>query len=123
MAQTKDHERMRRSILLTLLLLAGCVIGPTRAQVMTQYIGADEATLVQALGVPSRTFETGGIKFLAYDERRTEVIPPPPGPFGWGYGYGWYSPFPATVVQYACETTFEVVAGRVRSFNLRGNAC
>ena len=113
---------MRRSVLFTLLLLAGCVVGPTRAQVMAQYVGADEATLVQALGVPSRTFTTGDVKFLAYDERRTAILPPPPGPF-WGWGYGWYSPFPASVVQYSCETTFEIVGGRVRTFNLRGNDC
>lgn len=115
---------MRRSALLVLLLLlSGCVVGPSRQQVLSQYVGADEATLVQALGVPSRTFAAGDVKFLAYDERRTQVVPPPPGPFGFGYGYGWYSPFPPTVVQYVCETTFEVVQGRVRSFTLRGNAC
>jgi hypothetical protein len=116
---------MRRLVPLSLLLLSACVMGPTRAQVLTRFIGADETTLVQAMGVPSRTYTTGGIKFLAYDERRTEVIPTPAAPFGWGwgYGYGWYSPFPPTVVQSACETTFEVVEGRVRSFNLRGNAC
>ena len=121
---------MRRSVLLIVLFLAGCVVGPDRRVVLSRFIGADEATLVQGLGVPNRTYTANGIKFLAYTERRTEYLPPPISPFGWGgygygygYGYGWYPPYGPTVVQYGCETTFEVVEGRVRSFSLRGNAC
>ena len=105
--------------------MAGCVAGPSRQEVLARFVGADETTLVQGMGVPTRSFTTGGVKFLAYDEQHTAVIPSPPGPIGWGYGYGygWYTPFPPSVVQYGCETTFEVVQGRVRSFTLRGNAC
>lgn len=114
---------MRPLVLASLLLLGACVLGPTRAQWLSQFVGADEPTLVQALGVPTRTYTTDEVKFLAYDQTRTEVVPPPVSPFGWGYGYGWYAPFPASVVQFTCETTFEIVAGRVRSFSLRGNAC
>ncbi len=115
---------MRRPALLLLLLLAGCVLGPDRRQVLSRFVGADEATLVQSMGVPTRTYTAGGIKFLAYDEQRTEYVPPPVWPYGWGYGYGWYGPgFAPTVLRYGCETTFEVVEGRVRSFTLRGNAC
>ena len=112
---------MRRIALFAALLAAGCESGPSREQVLTQFIGATEQQLVQAMGVANRTFATGDANFLAYDERRTELIAPPPGP-GWGW-WGWGSPWPATVRQLVCETTFEVAQGRVRSFMLRGNAC
>jgi hypothetical protein len=113
---------MRRVALAAVLaLLAGCVFGPSRQQVLQQFIGADEATLVAAMGVPTRTYTAGAVKFLAYDQQRTEVIAPPPSP--WGWGYGWYSPFPPQVVTYGCETTFQIYQGRVASFTLRGNAC
>ena len=40
-------------------------------------------------------------------------------PAPWGYVGG----FPPDVIQLVCETTFEIVAGRVHGYQLRGNAC
>jgi hypothetical protein len=58
--------------------------------------------LVQQMGVPTRTYATAGTKFLAYDERRVDVIPafPVHGPFF----NGWYGGFPPQVVDLQCET-------------------
>jgi hypothetical protein len=84
-------------------------------------VGQPEAALVQQMGVPARSYEVGGAKFLAYDERRIDVVPgfPSYSPFftGW-YGGG----FPTQVVNLRCETTLEVSGGTVRSFAVRGNA-
>ena len=73
------------------------------------------------MGVPARSYEVGGAKFLAYDERRAHVVPgcPSYSPFFTGmFGGG----FPPQFVNLRCETTFEVSGGTVRSFALRGNA-
>ncbi len=120
---------MRRlgSVTLCCAALAACALGPSRRQVLSQYVGASETALVQALGVPTRTYETGGIKFLAYEDRSVDVVPQPaPYPFGpyggLGYGYG-YGAFPPAALERTCDTTFQIVAGVVRSFTLRGNAC
>jgi hypothetical protein len=115
---------MCRAIVLLLTgLLAGCVNQlAVREARLRQFIGQPETELLQQMGVPSRSYETGGVKYLAYDEQSIDVVPgfPTYNPFftGW-YGGG----FPPQVVELRCETTFEIADGTVRSFNLRGNAC
>ncbi len=117
---------MRRVILLMLVvLLAACVNQlAARQAYFSQFVGHSEADLVQQIGVPSRTYETGGVKYLAYTERRVDILQGFP---AYGYGgpyWGWYGGgFPPAVVNMTCEVTFTVFDGIVRSFVLRGNAC
>ena len=116
-----------------LLLVAACEPGVSRATYLSQFIGRTEPELIAAVGVPVRSIESGGVKFLAYSDRRVDIIPGSPGfagygpafgPYGYGspYGYGFAS-LPPQVIERDCETTFELVDNRVRSFKLRGNAC
>ena len=119
---------MARSIrILALCLLAGaCASGPDRRLALASLVGQPETEVIRQLGVPTRSYETGGRKFIAYAEQRAELIPPVPfiGGFGYfGYGYGSFGSFPAQVVERGCETTFEVSGGRVVSWSLRGSAC
>ena len=99
---------MYRAILLLLTgLLAGCVNQlALREARLRQFIGQPEAALVQQMGVPNRVYETGGVKYLAYDEHSVDVIPgfPTYNP----YFAGWYAGgFPPQVVlwpgQAGCE--------------------
>ena len=94
--------------------------------VLASLVGQPETEVVRQLGVPTRSYETGGRKFIAYDERRTELIPQAPfiGGFGYfGYGYGGFGGLPAQLIERGCETTLEVAGGRVVSWTLRGSAC
>ena len=110
---------MRFAPLLILALLAGCDTGPSRSQVLTSLVGHPEADALRVLGAPNRILEANGSRFLAYDERSLDYVPAPGfAPFGYGYFYGPSLAYPRT-----CETTVEVQAGRVRSWNLRGNGC
>lgn len=120
---------MPRSLLigLCLLTLTGCV-NPAerraeREAILGAYVGQSESDLVRELGVPARVFEAGGHRFLAYIERRTEVLPgyAPFAPYRSGFGYG--AGFPPEIIQRACETTFEVVSGKVSAYAVRGSAC
>ena len=114
-------------------VLAGCAPAFNRSAFLATLVGQPEAELVRRLGVPSRTYETGGRKFLAYSERRSDVIGGGPFLGGFGYygsgfgyygsGYGYYGGFPAEIVEERCETTFEVGDGRVLAWSLHGNAC
>lgn len=106
------------------LALAGCAQGLSRQAVLSGLVGLPEADAVRVLGVPTRTYETGGRKFLAFTEQRLDLAPAPPlfyggWPYG-GYGFGYAPP---QAIQRVCETTLEVVDGRVTSWSLRGNAC
>ena len=120
-----------------LIALAGCGDGgAARMAFLTSLIGQNETDLVRLLGVPSRTYETAGRKFLAYDQRRLDIVPVGPlyggfgyggfgyGGFGrWGPGFGPYAAFPPVVVERGCETTFELAGGRVAAWALRGSLC
>ncbi len=115
---------MRCALPLVLIgLLSGCADQlAARQALLARLVGQPEAELVQQMGVPTRSYDVGGTKYLAYDERRVDLIPsfPSYSPFftGW-YGGG----FPPQVVDLRCETTFEVTGGTEQSFTLRGNAC
>ena len=108
-----------RLALLCAALLTACTDGrAARMAAMNQFVGQPEQTLVLRMGVPTRSYDADGVKYLAYDEQRTDVIPPPP-----SFGPWWFNPMPAQVIQRWCETTFQVADGVVRSFTLRGNSC
>lgn len=120
---------MKPILLFTLATaLAGCAPAFNRPAFLATFVGQPETELVRRLGVPSRTYETDGRKFLAYSERRSDVIGGGPffggfGYFGGGLGLGYDAAFPAEIIERACETTFEVGNGRVLTWSLRGNAC
>lgn len=66
------------------------------------------------------------MQFLAYTERRVDYLPGSPAyapGFGWPYGPYAFGGLPPQVVEWVCETTFQVVQDRVVSFSFRGNAC
>ena len=117
---------MRRAILILLVLLvAGCANQlAVRQAYLNQFVGQPESVVVQQMGVPTRSIETEGVKYLAYTESRVDVVPGLPA-YGWGAPYwGWYGGgIPPQVVTLTCETTFAVSNGAVQSYTLRGNAC
>lgn len=115
---------MRRGVL-ALLLLAGCTNRLAEREALAgQFIGRTEAELVRDAGVPTRTVEAGGRRFVVYEERRVDILPGPlmmPGPFGYNTYYG--GGYPPQAVESVCATNFEITAGKVSGFSLRGNAC
>ena len=113
---------MRFALAACALLLAACdPYALQRRQAATAaWVGRSEAELVRGLGVPTRTFEADGRRFLAYTEGSTQIVQPfePWYPFGYRGYYG--GGFPAEVVQRVCETTFEVAGSRVTGVHLAG---
>ena len=124
-------ENAMRPLLVALIaapLLTACA-APTppvdRQAAATGMVGQSEADLVRQMGVPTRSFDTDGHRFVAYLERRVNVTPGSGvwAPF-WKHWVTSYGPDAAPeVVDYTCETTFEIDRGKVQSFTLRGNAC
>jgi hypothetical protein len=115
---------MRTLVFGLLLALAACAQEPPLETRLQPFVGQSEAALVGALGVPNSTYETGGTRFLQYEERSTTVYPGDPYPY-WGpyrrFGGPIYSP--PLVVMRECAITFAVRQGRVESFTFRGNGC
>jgi hypothetical protein len=121
---------VKACLLPAVLALAGCAYpNPEHVAESNALVGKTETQLVRALGVPSRTYETGGHKFLAYSRSKLETIPGDPGfgpGWGWGYwhgGWGGWGGFPPEIIQRDCESTFDLVNGVVQSWSFRGNDC
>jgi len=117
---------MRRgTALLVALALTGCAVGPPLEARLAAWIGRSESDLVTAFGVPTRTYEVDGLKFLQYEDRRAQLVPYDPfwGPRPYGrFGPLWSPPPPAYVVR-ECAVTFALRQGMIESFSFRGDGC
>jgi hypothetical protein len=121
---------MRKTVVLAgVLAVAGCAYpNPQHVAELNALVGKSESELVRTEGVPTRTYDVGGHKFLAYSRSRIESIPGSPGfgPYGYGPywgGWGGWGGWGPELIQRDCETTFEVANGVVLHWSLRGNAC
>jgi hypothetical protein len=124
----EDAMRVMFASVIATLLLAGCATPPAEdgQAAAGKMVGQSETDLVRQMGIPTRAFETDGHRFLAYLERHVDITPAtgPWAPFWGWWGAGSYGPDTAPmVVDFVCETTFEVAGGKVQSFQRRGNAC
>jgi hypothetical protein len=126
-----ETRLMRQGWILLRAVAAAAVVGgcvnqlALRQSELTHWIGRPEVELIGAMGAPNRSYDSGGVKFLTYEERRTEIIPGTPygfGPSPFMYG-GYGGGFPPTATTLVCDTTFTIGGGLVRAFSLRGNAC
>ena len=108
----------------TMVATAACTPSPSpqRVAAMQALVGRSETDLVHVMGVPTRSFEAEGHLYLAYDQRRLVLLSPAPGPGWWGPPYVWQSA-PSYAYETGCETTFDVVGGKVAAFSLRGPDC
>lgn len=118
---------MRRAALFLLpALLAACAQGPTLDQRLSTFIGRSEADLVAALGVPVRTHEVEGRRFLQFEQRRTVEVAQPgmyrPSYGPWGPRWGYWAPGSSYAVV-GCDLTFTLRDGRVESYSYRGEGC
>lgn len=117
---------MRRPAPLIVLLLAACAQGPTLTERLSTFINRPEGDLVAELGVPSRSHEADGRRFLEYEQRRTVAFTEPGlyrhwyGPWGPRMGY---VPAPPSYAVLGCDITFALRHGRVESFTFRGEGC
>ncbi len=123
---------MRRTPLAAVTLaaaaLAGCETLPPLETRLQPWVGRSEADLVAAFGVPARTHEAGGLRFLQYEDRRTQIVASDPWFYGrpWWPGYGRFGPVlppPPSYVVRACSVTFALREGVVEGFSFRGDGC
>ncbi len=103
-------------------LLAGCSNGlAVRQAELTHWVGQPETDLLAAMGAPNRSYDSGTLKFLTYEELHFEQGPG--GPYYFGPGPAAINGFGGRITASVCDTTFTVASGVVRAFSLRGDGC
>ena len=105
------------------LALSACATREAFDAQQAAFIGRSEAELVAALGVPVRTYDAEGRRFLQYEDRRIVSYP---GAAGLGYGLGRWSGlggYGPRIESRSCDVTFELRDGRVVGFSARGDSC
>ncbi|MFC7689107.1 hypothetical protein ACFQY5_05120 [Paeniroseomonas aquatica] len=118
-------RRLAAVLTLTGLLSAGCATGPGIEARLAPLVGGTEAALVEALGVPTRTHEAGGLRFLQYEERRQVLHQVDPYPY-YGRPYRRFASLPLAgpvLLTRSCDITFTLRDARVEGFTLRGDDC
>jgi hypothetical protein len=102
--------------------LAGCTnVLAVRQAELSQWIGQPEAQLVAAMGAPHRAYDSGGVKFLTYED--VYVHEGPTGPYYFGPGPAAPTGFSGVIYRTVCDTTFTIEDGVVKAFSLRGDGC
>jgi len=128
---SKETLMRKLTALAAAALLAGCAYpNPQHVAALNALVGKTETDMLRMYGVPNRTYDSNGVRFVTYQVNRIESIP---GDFGPGFGYGGfgyggfggfgYGGFGPEIIQRDCDTTFELHGGVVQSYQLRGNAC
>jgi hypothetical protein len=103
--------------------LAACTPAPPLEARLQPWIGRSEVDLVAAFGVPSRTYQVDQLKFLQFEQRRTQFVP---GDYPFYRPFGRFGPiggYPPTIVVIGCDVTFALRQGVVDSFSFRGDGC
>jgi hypothetical protein len=133
--------------LATLLALTACEVpSPQQRKLLDSMVGRGEVEVIRTFGVPTRSYQAQGHEFLAYIDNETNYVP---GGWGWGWGGGgpgWggggWGPgwgggwggggwgggwggggWGGSYYSSSCQTTFEVIAGRVSGWTMRGDGC
>ncbi|MGH8029395.1 MAG: hypothetical protein ACREO3_05615 [Arenimonas sp.] len=79
-------------------------------QKLESWIGQDEAALVQAWGIPQKSYAAGGIRFVAYD---------------FGYDGQYVNQYGAVLgsESYHCYVSWQLKGGRIIDYRASGNYC
>ena len=97
-----------RHLLAAVLLLGACARAPNpnAADRFNALIGASEATVLQRLGPPDSSFESGNLHYLVYE--RPDI---------------WRTPGDRQAIKFPCRITFMLDQGHVRMFDREGGGC
>jgi len=119
---------MYRVFLVVAVLLTGCATTANYEKIWRSWVGSSEKQLVSSWGVPDRTYEASGTKYLVYGRSSTAFIPGTPPSYQTTFvgNTAYTTPVGGTApmaVNMSCVTTFEVEADTIRRWRWQGNNC
>lgn len=116
-------------VLLAAMAPAACTtVSQNYAFAVSSWTGSSEASLIREWGVPNRSYDASGSRFLEYSSSNVAVLP--------GYSPTYTTTFfgniatttatggsPPTAIQLSCTTIFELRGGVVVGSSFSGNNC
>jgi len=110
------------------LFMSSCATTKGYEQRVNSWLGMSEASIVRGWGVPARVFNSGGRKYFIYNSSRNVYLPGTSptytttfiGNTAYTSSYGGSAP---QNFNFQCETTFEILNGKVASWRYKGNDC
>lgn len=116
------------SALILMASLLGCATTAKYEKVLNSWIGSEEVELIREWGPPQQSYESGGVKFLAYTSGRNVYMPGMAPSYTTTYigNTAYTTPVggsPGYNMSMQCVTTFEVAQGRIVRWRWQGNDC
>ncbi|MDO8888641.1 MAG: hypothetical protein Q7V16_08660 [Hydrogenophaga sp.] len=110
------------------IALSACATTAGYEKVLNSWMGSQELELVRSWGPPAQAYEAGGRKFIMYSSQRNVYIPGVAPTLRTNViGSTAYTSVvggsPASNINMACSTTFELENSRVVSWSYKGNDC
>ncbi len=114
--------------LATFSMLVACVSAEKYTNMIHQWIGQDEDTLVASWGAPTSSYTTDTAKYLTYENLKQNYIPPTPSSVQViRQGDAVFTrPIPGSpgyVYMTDCRTTFTIQNKKIVNANATGNSC
>jgi hypothetical protein len=122
-------KRLKRPLgLLVLLGLTACATTANYERLLSSWVGHSELDLVRAWGSPTGQYESGGVRFLTYEQRRNVFMPGTNPTYQTNIiGNTAYTTAiggsPAYNIPISCRTTFEIQNQRITNWRWEGNGC
>ena len=115
-------------LLLTIILMSGCVTKAEHEDKLSTWIGFSESSLVESWGPPNGFYETGKKRFLTWSQSGTAIIPGTQpyyttniiGNTAYTQAYGGTSPM---AINLNCDVTMIIESDTVVSWRYQGNNC
>jgi hypothetical protein len=121
---------MKKTIYLLIftLVISSCVTTAGYKKIVDSWVGSSELELIRSWGPPQQAYESGGVKFLAYNSSRNVYLAGTAPTYTTTYiGNTAYTSSsggtPAQNLNLNCQTTFEISDGKIVSWRFQGNAC
>ncbi len=126
-----EHKKMKKALFLIMaLILGGCASTAGYEKVLSTWVGADEAELIQRWGEPQTTYVTQGKKQLTYIRTSSTYMRnggTEPSSISTDIGNPAYHNLGRGKPEYSlirtCVTTFESENGKIVSWHWEGNNC
>jgi hypothetical protein len=108
--------------------LAGCASEANYAKMLDTLVGSPEVALLDRWGVPTSTYQSGDVRYLAYRREQLHMLSgTQPTSHTTVIGDTAYTTVTggrsAETYSTFCETTFKIRAGRVEGYSYRGSDC